>query len=156
MVNASLSRRIAQVAFEIWVCNRDGSNAVQLTSFASANNVCCPVWSPDGHTIYFTAASQDGKTASYVISSEGGSPRGSGDHPAGWSRDGKWMYFSAKRSGQDQLWKMPVNGGSAFQVTKKGAAVPMESPDGRYLYYLKGMSETRSSVWEMNEKSLEP
>ncbi len=36
-----------------------------------------------------------------------------------------------------QVWKMPANGGEAIQVTKDGGYAPLESPDGKFLYYTK-------------------
>ena len=37
---------------EIWVCNSDGSNSVQLTSFGGPT-VTTPRWSPDGRSVVF-------------------------------------------------------------------------------------------------------
>ncbi len=36
-----------------------------------------------------------------------------------------------------QVWKMPVGGGQAVQVTKQGGHMALESPDGKTLYYAK-------------------
>jgi len=95
--------------FEIWVANRDGTNAVQLTSFESSNNVTDPIWAPDGDNIYFISPSQDGKPAFYVIGSEEGKAKICDHHPVTWSRDGRWMYFMSGDSG-DEIWKMPIWG----------------------------------------------
>jgi Tol biopolymer transport system component len=61
-------------SFEIWMCNADGSNPVQLTSFASFFYIDSPRWSPDGRMIYFRY-NPGGKPGMYVISSEGGRPK---------------------------------------------------------------------------------
>jgi Tol biopolymer transport system component len=37
-----------------------------------------------------------------------------------------------------QIWKVPAAGGPAVQVTKQGGFEGFESPDGKYLCYLKG------------------
>jgi hypothetical protein len=57
-----------------------------------------------------------------------------------WSRDGKWVYFHSRSeiAGIDQVWKAPVAGGLAVQVTKNGGTRPFESPDGESLYYVTG------------------
>ena len=58
-----------------------------------------------------------------------------------FSRDGKWIYFDLDRSGQSQIWKMPADPNAsdrkAIQVTRNGGGNAIESPDGKYLYYLK-------------------
>jgi len=88
----------------------------------------------------------------YLTSSNGGKPKRFTGNPAGghspsWSRDGKWIYFSSDRSGEEQIWKMPARGGEAIQVTRKGGHVALESPDGQWIYYTKHFSE--SPLWKM-------
>jgi Tol biopolymer transport system component/predicted Ser/Thr protein kinase len=140
---------------EVWVCDRDGRGAVQLTSFAGVN-AGSPCWSPDGRWIAFDAA-PDGNGDIYVISADGGSPRrltteGSGDTVPSWSRDGKWIYFSSTRTGINQVWKAPAAGGEAVQVTKKGAFPAFEeSPDGKFVFYAKpeGSPRDPTAVWRV-------
>ena len=129
---------------EIWVCDRNGSNPRQLTSFHLSPDAppdADPHWSPDGREIAFKA-SPENHAAIYVVSAEGGQPRRvTTDDPEvrapSWSRDGKWIYFGSKRTGAWQVWKVPPHGGRAVQVTKKGGFAAVESPDGRTLYYTK-------------------
>ena len=52
-----------------------------------------------------------------------------------FSRDGRWVYFSSTRSGQSRIWKIPVSGGAAVQVSAGLGMMAIESPDGAYLYY---------------------
>jgi hypothetical protein len=42
------------------------------------------------------------------------------------------------------VWKVPAKGGQAFQVTQRGGFNPLESPDGRFLYYAKP-----NSLWRI-------
>ena len=95
-------RRIAFVSArsghdEIWVCDRDGSNAVQLTAYEGTGNPAVPQWSRDGSLIAFDC-SVSGNFDVFVINSEGGSPRqlttydGEDSRPT-WSQDGLWIYF---------------------------------------------------------------
>jgi hypothetical protein len=65
--------------------------------------------------------------------------------PARW--DGQWIYFDSARTGNQQVWKIPANGGDAIQVTQDGGFAPLEAPDGRVLYYVKSLVET--SLWKM-------
>jgi Tol biopolymer transport system component len=134
---------------EIWVCDAGGSSAVQLTSLEAFSGT--PRWSPDSENIAFDAY-LDGRWGIYLVSANGGRPRRMTAGPANndapsWSRDGRWIYFASDRTGEDQLWKMPVGGGEAVQVTKNGGATGLEFPDGKTLYYAKGREAT--SLWKV-------
>lgn len=134
-------------SLEIWVCDSDGLNLVQLT-FTGRNG--SPRWSPDSRYIVYDSVT-DG-TDIYVIKAEGGSPRrltmeSSEDIVPSWSGDGQWIYFSSNRTGKLQIWKMPAAGGVAVQVTKQGGFDSMESPDGQYLYYLK--ARAAPGIWRI-------
>jgi len=52
-----------------------------------------------------------------------------------WSRDGRWLYFSSNRSGQNEIWRMPMQGGEATQLTKEGGLYGALSHDDQWLYY---------------------
>jgi len=147
-------KRIAFVSdrsghLEIWVCNSDGSSPVQLTSFHGPV-VTTPRWSPNGERIAFDS-NAEGEFDIWVISANGGKSVRMTTHPANdgnpsWSRDGRWIYFDSARTGEQQVWKMPADGGEAIQVTWDGAWAPLESPDGKFLYYTKHLGAT--SLWK--------
>jgi Tol biopolymer transport system component/serine/threonine protein kinase len=123
---------------EVWTCDADGSNCLQLTSFGGPQ--CgTPRWSPDSRWIALDAVLQ-GRPEVYVVPADGGTPRqassGSGFVPS-WSPDGRWIYFSSDRSGRLEIWRMPPGGGQAAQVTHAGGFASLSSRDGRYIYYTK-------------------
>jgi Tol biopolymer transport system component/DNA-binding winged helix-turn-helix (wHTH) protein len=125
---------------EIWICNRDGSSPVKLTSF-DGPLTGSPSWSPDGTHIAFDAR-PDGHSHIFYMSTEGSLPKAatsgeSNDIVPSWSHDGQWIYFGSNRSGSWQIWKVPSNGGEPQQVTHSGGFIPAESPDGHWLYYTK-------------------
>jgi eukaryotic-like serine/threonine-protein kinase len=133
-------------SMQTWVCDADGSNALQLTNFARGTGT--PRWSPDGRFLAFDSV-EAGTGDIYVVSAEGGPPRRIGleashEQRPGWSRDGHWIYFESDRTGTFQLWKMPVAGGSAVQVTTEGGADAFESPDGLSVYYTK---DGQQGIW---------
>jgi Tol biopolymer transport system component len=123
---------------ELWLCNEDGSNPVQLTFMGGPLNGG-PRWSPDGSRILFDS-NPEGRFQVYSISSSGGPvtrmTNTLADQAYGaWSPDARWIYFMSSRSGQRQIYKMPADGGEPVQVTKNGGAVPFPSADGKFLYY---------------------
>ena len=136
-------------AYEVWMCRSDGTGLVQLTHFNSSAGT--PRWSPDGQQIAFDSRAP-GNADIFVIDSQGGSPRRLTNEPSSdvvpsWSRNGRWIYFASDRTGRDEVWKMPSAGGLPVQVTHHGGFAAFESPDGRFLYYAKGMS--LRGLWRM-------
>jgi Tol biopolymer transport system component len=139
--------------WQVWVCDSDGSNPLQLTSFGG-RETGTPSWSPDGRQIAFGSYITEGHGEVYAVNAEGGRPRRlttatgtSNNAVPSWSRDGKWIYFASDRTGAWQTWKMPAEAGQAVQVTKKGGMAAFESPDGKTLYYAKG--QTVPGLWKL-------
>jgi Tol biopolymer transport system component/DNA-binding winged helix-turn-helix (wHTH) protein len=135
---------------EIWVSNSDGSAPVQLTNLHECGT---PRWSPDGLWIAFDSTSGGGAPAVWVISSTGGAPRALVKDQfenlvPSWSHDGKWLYFSSPRSGKDQVWKVPADGGTPVQVTHDGGFAALESIDGVTLYFAKSRYDN-PEIWQM-------
>jgi Tol biopolymer transport system component len=134
---------------EIWVCNGDGSNPVQLTSLESHSGT--PRWFPDGRRIVFDSQ-KEGQPDIYVIDTDTRVPRRltsdpSDDVTPNVSHDGKWIYFSSTRTGRWELWRLPSEGGQAVQMTHEGGVIPFESPDGKVVYYQKTLGD--SDVWKV-------
>jgi Tol biopolymer transport system component/DNA-binding winged helix-turn-helix (wHTH) protein len=136
--------------WDIWTCDVDGSRCDQITSLHGTAGRAR--WSPNGRYIAFEFHPHE-RSEIYVVELPGGVPRllptipGSDNLSPSWSRDGKWIYFASKRGGEAfQIWKMPFAGGTPKQLTKHGGISPVESIDGRYLYYSK---YERSGIWRM-------
>jgi Tol biopolymer transport system component len=106
-------------SLEIWVCDRDGQNPVQLTFFGSGVTAA-PRWSPDGRHLVF-ASQATGEVTTYIISANGGKPRRLKTSipeqvfPS-WSRWARIYFFPTH--GTYQVWKIPVRGQSRT-VTKQ-------------------------------------
>ena len=86
-----------------------------------------PAWSPDGkHIAYINYT--DGSANIYSVGTSGGLIRQltnapTEEHAPGWSADGQWLYFSSNRTGTWQIWKQPITGDTATQVTSNGGFV---------------------------------
>ncbi len=104
-----------------------------------------PQVSPDGKSVAFTLritdlAANKGRTDIHVLDLGSKAVRKLTGHDAAdtnprWAPGGKSIYFLSTRSGSSQVWRLPMNGGEAEQVTK----LPLDvdgveiSPDGKAL-----------------------
>jgi Tol biopolymer transport system component len=139
---------------EIWICDSEGSNPVQLTRLERPLSGYGK-WSPDGKQIAFVT-DRDNNVDIYVVSAAGGIPRRVTTDPSAearpsWSRDGSWLYFSSNRSGSFEVYRMPAEGGDAVQITNNGGCFSSESVDGRFLYFSKSdeFLEGLRGIWRM-------
>jgi Tol biopolymer transport system component len=135
---------------ELWTAASDGSNPIELTSF-NGPSLGTPRWSPDSQQIVFDAR-PNGNADIFIISADGGKPRpfitdASHDVMASWSHDAAWIYFCSNRSGDFQIWKAPVEGGPAVQLTQQGGFEAFESPGGDIVYYTKNRGP--GPVWQV-------
>jgi dipeptidyl aminopeptidase/acylaminoacyl peptidase len=121
---------------EIWICDPDGTNLVQLTSLGGPNIGPCD-WSPDGSRLAFDA-NIEGHAEAFVMNARGGIPRrmtlSSYSANPSWSRDGHWILFDSSTALPD-FCKVPAEGGPPVVVKQKvGWWAPRESPDGKFIY----------------------
>jgi Tol biopolymer transport system component/DNA-binding winged helix-turn-helix (wHTH) protein len=151
---------------EIWACDREGQNLVQLTSFG-ARELQGPRWSPDGKKIVFSMRRPGSPSKDlYLVRSDGsGLKRLTNGHANNvdptWSRDGRFIYFGSDASGQNnthflegremQVWKMRPDGHGMVQVTPQGGSAPQEAADGESLYFLKqgGADWDAATLWKL-------
>ncbi len=138
---------------DIWVSDRNGQNAIQLTAMGTAGT---PRWSPDGKEIAFDVGlARDWREprAIFLVNAEGGTPRplvqdSFSNNVPRWSHSGQWIYFASNRTGTWQVWKVQRTGGSPVQVTEAGGFSAIESPDGVYLYYAKH-NQDDPEIWRV-------
>jgi TolB protein len=95
----------------------------------------------------------------YIVPVEGGPPRQLTSHPASdglprWTRDGRGVLFTSKRSGNWQTWKIPVDGGEPERVlvNEHREWQVDESPDGRFLAFLSNR-EGPEFLWILNQET---
>jgi Tol biopolymer transport system component len=134
----------------IWICDSDGANPVQLTEFEHWAST--PRWSPDSQWIVFDSVRAENWDL-YLIGAEGGPSRRltrgpSADNVGTWSRDGRWIYFASDRTGRSEVWRISVDGGEAAQVTRGGGHYAEESWDRQHVYYAK-RDYGRPGIWRV-------
>ena len=135
---------------EIWICDPDGSNPVQVTKLERFSG--SPRWSPDGSHLAFDSRREQ-HSGIYTVDVSAGSVRNiptfsdADSVVPSWSRDGQWIYFGSDHGGKTfHVWKVPVAGGPAVQVTKDRGFAAFESLDGRYVFYAR-LSEP--GIWRV-------
>ena len=119
---------------EIYVCDPDGKNPVQWTRF-SVPDAGDPWWSPDGKHLVMSALIgsnyqlfiSDGPTTPPRPLTDGTSS----DFKPIWSRDG-FIYFSSRRTGRPEIWRIAPDGTNLQRVTFNGGFEVRETADGRY------------------------
>ncbi len=128
-------------ANDLWVVQRDGGDAIRLTS--SAGQESSPHFSPDGKVIAFTGQ-YDGNTDVYTIPVAGGQPERLTWHPGadnvtGWSHDGRYVIFVSARegypTGESKFYRVSVSGGMPESLVIPRAANGEISDDGRFMAY---------------------
>lgn len=148
-------RRVAFVSMrsgspDLWVAEADASNPVRITSLRQVSALNPPSWSPDGQWLLFSG--RNGAFLNlFAIPSRGGTPlpvtnSAFDENMAVYSRDGSWIYFNSMRSGRRQVWRMPVSGGDAVQITTGGGLRPVESLDGKSVFYV---AESGGAIWQV-------
>ncbi len=138
----SLSPDRKEIAFvsggDIWTVPAAGGVAALLVSHAA--NEARPLYSPDGKQLAFIS-SRTGNGDIYLLTLATGELKritfdDSLDQLDGWSRDGRWIYFSSTSrdvGNLNDLFRVSVNGGTPMQVsadryTNEFFSAP--SPDG--------------------------
>jgi Tol biopolymer transport system component/DNA-binding winged helix-turn-helix (wHTH) protein len=134
---------------EVWISNRDGSNARQLSRFGRAS-MRVPRWSPDGRQILISAAVNgqpdlyalevaSGKTTQLTFDQE--------DEVApSWGHDGTSVHYGARRGGTWQIMRLGFADRSITQLTTDGGYAAQPSPDGRQIMFTR---LERQGVWTM-------
>lgn len=134
---------------EIWVTDRKGDDALKLTAF-DGPYTSGPAWSPDSQHVVFDSPAVDGNFDIYEVDVQGGAVKRlttapAEDRFAHFSPDGKWIYWSSRRSGSWEVWRMPAAGGEtqAEQVTFDGAYYSAPGADGA-VYFSR---DTAEGIW---------
>jgi Tol biopolymer transport system component len=133
-------RRIAFLStrsgnLEVWLANADGSNERCLTDLHGTGSIMSPpAWSPDGKLLAIQIRVNSNSDI-YLQPAEGGALRRFTSEPSReyfpeFSADGRSVYFASDRSGLMELFRQPLAGGPAVQITHGSVVMGKESGDG--------------------------
>jgi dipeptidyl aminopeptidase/acylaminoacyl peptidase len=125
----------------------ESSHPFSAHDMLAMERISDPRVSPDGSRIVFTVRTTDleenkGRTDLWLVRADATGLRRltshpSNDHNPRWARDGRAVLFLSSRSGSSQVWRIPVDGGEAEQVTDLAldAGNLILSPDGKHMAF---------------------
>lgn len=133
--------------YEVWTSGSNGEDPRQLTRLERMSGT--PRWSPDGQWVAFDSYNV-GVSVSliYVVDAQGRNLHAVTDASflsfvPSWSRDGKSIYFDSMSEKDDSgskymaVWKQSLETGKRLQLTHQESFDPLESCDGRTVYFSK-------------------
>ncbi|MFC1499825.1 protein kinase, partial [Candidatus Zixiibacteriota bacterium] len=124
---------------EIFICDLDGSNEVQMTDHPAGD--WAPTWSPEGDQLAFHS-SRSGDRDIFTLSVTDRIVRplvtnAQRDWFPVWSPKGDEIAYFSLRSGNWDGWVTRCDGSSEYQITTHQSAdgAPFWTPDGEYLVF---------------------
>jgi Tol biopolymer transport system component/DNA-binding winged helix-turn-helix (wHTH) protein len=138
---------------EIWISDRDGSRARQLSAFGRAS-MRAPRWSPDGKRILISAA-VNGQPDLYTFDATSGAMTRLTDDQddevaPSWSHDGAGVLFGARLGGTWQVMQMQTAGSLGKQPRRQlsvdGGYAAQPSPDGASIFFTR---LEHQGIWTM-------
>ena len=137
---------------------KDGLTSTRQMTFTKDKNETSPRWSRDGKFFAFLSNRDAASTPSgggsasaaqnqlYIMRPDGGEARKITDAKEGvstlaFSKDGKWLAYRSGKSGEEQLYALPIAGidsARPIELTRQLAGIGLWkwSPDSRRIYFI--------------------
>ena len=132
---------------DLWIMNADGTGPTQLTSDSFEDNN--PRVSPDGTFVVFVSNRPDSVPHIWRVNLDGSNLKQlthTEDYEPTVSPDSRWIAFGSWRTGNENLYRIPADGGDATLLSSLRMANPDYSPDGKQIvlfYYDEKISPPR-------------
>ena len=119
----------------LYIVNADGKENRPLSKSTEQN--LDPIVLPDGRSLAWTAG-PGGQRNIWRMNLDGSNEQrltnGDGEWFPQFTRDGKWMIYQALDKAKERLlWKKPLDGGAAEQLTHEPSYAPVLSPDDKWI-----------------------
>jgi TolB protein len=147
----------------IWIVHPDGSGNRRLSP--EGVDAVAATWSPDGKQIAFLVTAAGGAADIHVatVTDTGLTDEHAvvadpaDDWGPAWSPNGQQLAFTSDRSGNEEIWIVPVGGGAPKKLTddRAGDWVPAFSPDGSRIAFVSDRSGD-AEVWSMASDGSDP
>ena len=135
------------------VSMQTGVSSTRQLTFTSEKNETSPSWALDGSVFFFLSNREAPENSAsrnqlYVMRPDGGEARRLTDTREGVSdyaisRDGRWLAYRSGKSGEEQLYRLPlplptIETATAEQITKHPTGVQswQWAPDSRRIYFV--------------------
>ena len=149
----------------------DQTHPFSVNDMLAMDRLSDPQVSPDGKWIVFVLRVTDleanrGRTDLWLLGADGTGLRRLTSHPEGdsnprWTPDGKSVFFISTRSDSSQVWRIPIDGGEAQQVTDLPLDVGnlLVSPNGNHIAFTmevfpdcKTIAQTKDKLDEIKQR----
>lgn len=132
---------------------REGVTSSRQLTFTKEKNETSPAWLPDNRTFLFLSnrdapSSNGNRSQIYLMRHDGGEARRITDAAEGvsnfsLSRDGRWLVYRSGKSGEEQLYRLPVSALAQDSVEPEkltsqlaGVGTWEWAPDSRRIYFV--------------------
>ncbi|MGH9860624.1 MAG: S9 family peptidase [Candidatus Acidiferrales bacterium] len=129
---------------DIFVASADGSAAPRQMTFTRDKSESRPQWARDGRSFAFLSNREGAQSQLYLMRTDGGEARKLTDVKDGvnafaFSRDGKWLAFSAGKATARQIWLVALGSEDAEPVQLTKHITPVRnwswSPDSAQIFF---------------------
>jgi len=151
--------------------NSEQTHPFSVHDMLAMDRISDPKVSPDGKSIAFVVRKTDleankGRTDLWLIGTDGTGLRQLTTNPEAdfnpcWASDGKSVYFVSTRSDSSEIWRIPIDGGEARQITDEPLDIGnlIVSRNGKYFAFTmevfpdsNGPAETQKRLDEIEQK----
>lgn len=149
---------------KLWTFDLASREVLELATGSATGNNNDHVLSPDGTMLGIShrgaLPADNGRSVVSVMPVGGGEPRrvtaGAPSYLHGWSPDARWLFYTAQRDGNFDIYRIPAAGGDEIRLTSApglddGSEV---SPDGAWVYFNSNRSG-HMQIWRMRQDGSE-